>query len=155
MSTKAPVVRPRDVALVFVGGGVGACLRYLFEKWWAPATPPGFPWVTLMINLTGAFLLALVSVLVTTAWRDRTYISPLIGTGVLGGYTTWSTFIVENNQLLGEREYAVSIGYLTASLFGGLAAALAGRSLAFELGGQPPATPPGASPGAPQAGRRG
>ena len=142
MSSKATVVRPRDVALVFVGGGVGACLRYLFEKWWAPETPPGFPWVTLCINLTGAFFLAFVSVMVTTAWRDRSYVSPLVGTGLLGGFTTWSTFIVENNQLLGEREFAVSLGYIVASLLGGLATALAGRSLAFELGPARPGSPP-------------
>jgi CrcB protein len=84
-----------------------------------------------MINLTGAFLLAFVTVLASTAMRDTRWLSPLLGTGLLGGFTTWSTFVVENNQLLGDREFAVSIGYMAASLLGGLCTALAGRSLAF------------------------
>jgi CrcB protein len=116
---------------VFAGGGFGASLRYLLEKWWAPPTPPEFPWVTLVVNLSGAFLLAFVTVLATTALRGKRWLGPLIGTGLLGGFTTWSTFVVENNQLLGARELAVSIGYMAASLFGGLCTALAGRSLAF------------------------
>lgn len=132
-STPPPRTGPSLAAVgyVFLGGAVGASLRYLFEKWWAPPTPPEFPWVTLMINLTGAFALAFVTVLASTALRDRPWLSPLVGTGLLGGFTTWSTFVVENNQLLGDREFAVSIGYMAASLLGGLCTALAGRSLAF------------------------
>jgi CrcB protein len=119
------------VGYVFVGGGIGASLRYLFEKWWAPPTPPEFPWVTLGINLSGAFVLAFVTVLASTALRGQRWLGPLVGTGLLGGFTTWSTFVVENNQLLADREFAVSIGYMAASMFGGLCTALAGRSLAF------------------------
>jgi fluoride exporter len=131
--TRSPRAGPNlaSVGYVYVGGGVGASLRYLFDTWWAPPTPPEFPWVTLLINLTGAFVLAFVTVLASTAFRGRRWLSPLIGTGLVGGFTTWPTFIIQSNQLLGDTEFAVSIGYMFASLIGGLCTALAGRSLAF------------------------
>lgn len=119
---------PRLLGLVFLGGSVGTGLRALLDR--AVATPPGqWPWATFLINLTGAFLLGLL--LETLARREARDGSGgaarvLLGTGLLGGYTTYSTFAVETLHL------GLTTAFLYASLtvIGGLAAAALGFRIA-------------------------
>jgi CrcB protein len=96
----------RDVALVAAGGAIGAATRWALGGWLAERFGPSFPWHTLVINVSGALLLGVLM----GASLDRALFSPgwrvFLGTGVLGGYTTFSTLAYESAALLEQGQYA-------------------------------------------------
>lgn len=104
------------LAAVTAGGALGALTRYGIASAW-PYTPGGFPWSTWLINVTGCFL---IGVLHTRVRRRLPRL--LLGTGFLGGYTTFSTAIVEVSQ--------AGLIYLAATLIGAVLAVLAGSLVA-------------------------
>jgi CrcB protein len=110
-----------EVALIALGGGVGSLLRYELARAVHP-TSNGFPTATLVTNLVGAFLLGVLIVAVTEMWTAHPLVRPALGTGLLGGFTTFSTFAVEVRGA----SASVAVGYVAATLLGGLAAALLG-----------------------------
>jgi CrcB protein len=127
----APPDTARPFALVLlvavaVGGVVGALARDGLTR--AVAAPAGgFPWATFAINLSGSLLLGLlVGALVTRPGAPR-WLRPLLGTGVLGGYTTFSTFAVETDRLVSLGHADVAAGYAVATLV--LGAVLSGLGL--------------------------
>ncbi|QNN54133.1 FluC/FEX family fluoride channel [Nocardioides mesophilus] len=113
--TRPPL--PAALAVVALGGAAGACIRALLLQAW-PIDASGFPWATFAINVSGSFLLALLPAL--PAVRRRPLLPPLLGTGVLGGYTTLSTWSEQTRGLLAAGDTAVAGAYV----FGTLAAAL-------------------------------
>ncbi len=122
--------RPGIVAAVAAGGVVGACLRYEVAQA-LPAGPAAFPVSTLLINVTGSFVLGALLTVLLERWRPSEYVRPLIASGLIGAYTTWSTFMVEADQLFQRGHLPMGFAYLVASLCGGLVAGwvgvLAGR----------------------------
>jgi CrcB protein len=110
-------------ALVFFGGGAGSVGRYLLGRWLA--VPGGFPWHTFGINVLGSFVLGFLVVLC----KDRPGWLVLLGTGVCGGFTTFSTFSVETLRLLESEDYAAACGYV----FGSVAAGILGAWLGIQL----------------------
>ena len=98
--------RPRrDLAVVGVvalGGMVGATGRYFIGQAW-PTPTGGFPWATFAINVTGCALIGVLMVLITEVWLRQRLLRPFLGTGVLGGYTTFSTYTVDIQQLIDRR----------------------------------------------------
>ena len=129
------VPRGARTAVVFAGGVAGTAVRAALETA-LPAQPGGWPWATFVINLTGAFLLGLL--LETLARRGpdegaRQLLRLGLGTGVMGGYTTYSTFAVETVRLLGAGAVLSGLGYALGTVLLGLAAALAGGRLAARL----------------------
>lgn len=110
----------RGLPLVAVGGAAGAVARWALL---AAATPPQFPWPTLLVNLVGCGLLG---ILMGSRARPSTLL--LVGTGLCGGLTTFSTFAVEVADLLRHDDGALGLAYLAASVVGGLAAFRGGRS---------------------------
>ena len=110
----------RGLPLVAVGGAAGAVARWALL---AAVTPPQFPWPTLLVNLVGCGLLGILM-------GSRARPSPLllVGTGLCGGLTTFSTFAVEVADLLRHDDGALGLVYLAASVVGGLAAFRGGRS---------------------------
>lgn len=117
-------------ALVAVGGALGTLLRAALEAA-HPAAPGGFPWTTFLINVVGAFLLgALQESLALSGpdggWRKAVRIG--VGTGVIGGFTTYSTFILEGDRLLtgSGTDTATGIAYVLGSVVAGLLSALLG-----------------------------
>ena len=134
----SPRLRPDVVAVVFGGGCVGGVTRYWVTKAY-PAGRAGFPWSTLAVNLAGAFVLALVVVIAAEVAPSR-YLRPLVGTGFCGALTTFSSVVVTTAELLGHHRVTTATGYLAATIAGGLAAALLGRSVGRAwAGGRPPA----------------
>jgi len=114
--------------LVGIGGGVGALLRYQVTKWINKATPHiPFPLATLFINVSGSFLLG---------WFTRSLglyfpnLGPapmfLLGTGVCGAYTTFSTFSYETTTLLREQRFSAAALYIGLSCVLGFAACALG-----------------------------
>jgi fluoride exporter len=87
------------VVAVAVGGGAGAIARHAAEVAWP--TPAGdFPWTILAVNATGSALIGVLLVLITEARTAHRLLRPLLGTGFLGGFTTFSTFAVQTRTLL-------------------------------------------------------
>jgi CrcB protein len=144
MSTDAAAVplhlRPSSVALVFIGGAAGTGLRYGLGR--VLPTVPGNPvWSTLTANLVGAFILGvLLETLVLarlTASDGRSFeadhhraIRLLVGTGVCGGLTTYSTFALDLRGLLAGGHAGVAVGYAALTVIGGFLVAAFGIALA-------------------------
>ncbi|MDQ3589939.1 MAG: fluoride efflux transporter CrcB [Actinomycetota bacterium] len=88
-----------NVLLVAIGGGLGAAARYLAGVWIVALLGAGFPWGTFFVNVTGSFLIGIVLVLVeggTLPAEARLFFA----VGILGGYTTFSSFSYETLQLV-------------------------------------------------------
>ncbi|MFL6136637.1 MAG: fluoride efflux transporter FluC [Frankiaceae bacterium] len=123
-----PRLRGDVVAVVFAGGCLGGLARYLVTSAW-PAGAAGLPWSTLLVNVTGAFALAVLVVLVAEA-RPGRYVRPLAGTGFCGAYTTFSSVVVSVDLLAAHHRVVVAAEYLGLSALGGLAAAILGLVVA-------------------------
>jgi CrcB protein len=113
------------VLAVAAGGALGAPARYEIEL--IVNSPAGtFPWATFWINLTGSFVLGALLTLVIARWPPSRYVRPFFASGFIGAYTTWSTFVVETDELMAHGHADVAATYVVASLVGGLAAVWAG-----------------------------
>ena len=112
------------VTAVGVGGSIGALSRYGLDV----AFPVGdgrFPWTTLGINLGGCAALGIVLYIVFERRPPSRLLRPFLAIGVLGGFTTFSTFAVEIVQRA-QHHPAIAVAYLAASVIGGPTAVLAG-----------------------------
>lgn len=110
--------RTRDIAILTVvalGGGIGASARYGAGLIW-PTEPGSFPWTTLFINIVGCALIGILMVLVTDVLTQQRLVRPFLGTGVLGGFTTFSTYALDIQKLVAEREAATALLYLATTL---------------------------------------
>ena len=115
----------RDMLLVASGGAVGAALRYGVGRLMGPLADAAFPWHTFLINVTGSFVIGLLLVAAARlGWPGWWW--PLLALGLLGGYTTFSTFALESVELMLRGSYALAAAYPLGSLAVGLAAAAAG-----------------------------
>ncbi|WP_416827117.1 fluoride efflux transporter CrcB [Ectobacillus polymachus] len=114
--------------LVGVAGIIGAVLRYSLGIAIAHSYPS--PIATWFINMLGCFFLAFLTASIFKMKGLHPYIAPAIGTGLIGSFTTFSTFSVETLQFLQEPNYRIAFLYVFASLVGGLFMAWAG----FRLG---------------------
>lgn len=108
-----------EALFVFAGGGLGSVARWGVGRL-LPAS--GWPWATLLVNVVGSFALAWVAARWATGHPARTF----LGIGVLGGFTTWSTFSYEVIQIWAGGRPAVAVGYAVVAVVGGLAAAALG-----------------------------
>jgi CrcB protein len=117
------LVRSRwDVLLaIAAGGALGSLARYGVGEL---VTWPGrgFPWATFMENVSGSLALGGLMVLLLEVWPPHRHLRPFLGVGLLGGYTTFSTYMLETRELLAGGQPAVAMTYLAGSLIAGLAA---------------------------------
>lgn len=111
---------------VALGGAIGAALRYQVSLLVA------FPWGTLTVNVLGAFLIGIVWHFVAS--KGSSFWGPFVMTGVLGGFTTFSTFSLDVLRLMEVARYAQAVGYVAASIILALAACFAGQSLMRGVG---------------------
>jgi fluoride exporter len=116
------------LAAVAVGGASGAVARYGLSVAW-PHRPGTFPWATFVTNVSGCLLIGVLMVLVTEVWAGHRLLRPLLGTGVLGGYTTFSTYTVDTQQLMVAGAAGTGLVYLAGTLVGALAAVHLGATL--------------------------
>ncbi|MFF9495910.1 fluoride efflux transporter FluC [Streptomyces flaveolus] len=114
--TQAPVV-----AVVALGGGIGATARYAVSLGW-PTDTGGFPWATFWVNVTGCAVIGVFMVIITDVWAAHRLVRPFFGTGVLGGFTTFSTYAVDSRQLFATGHTRTGLAYLAATPFAALTA---------------------------------
>jgi fluoride exporter len=120
----------RKYSFIMIGGALGAVLRLAAKNISIGQYNGGFPLNTLIINITGSFVLALFLTLSYEVFEIDADIRLGISTGFLGAYTTFSTLCKEAVILILNREYITAVSYLTASIVLGLAAAYLGVVLA-------------------------
>src|SRR5262245_19731321 len=82
------------LAVIAVGGGLGALARYGLTRL-LPAEPRTFPWATFLTNIAGCLLIGVLMVLISQVWSAHPLVRPFFGVGVLGGFTTFSTYAEE------------------------------------------------------------
>lgn len=111
----------RDRVAVVTGGAIGTLLRVALDE--LVAGGGAWPWATFLVNVTGAFVLGWWATRSAGRWHV------LLGTGVVGAYTTFSAFAVEAERLLSDGAATMGVAYAVASVVAGLAAAITGARL--------------------------
>ncbi|KTE00470.1 camphor resistance protein CrcB [Sphingopyxis sp. H038] len=106
---------------VMIGGAIGAGARHLVGQAMLARFGPAFPWGTLSINIVGSLLMGLlVGWLVRSGGGDTTRL--FVGVGILGGFTTFSSFSMEYWMLFERGQNAQAAAYVLASVVGAIAA---------------------------------
>lgn len=131
-----PRLRHREqlemVATISLGGMIGAAARYGAGLIW-PTTSGAFPWATFGINVLGCLLMGILMVVVTEAFTAHRLIRPFLGTGVLGGFTTFSTYAIDVEKLIGHHAAQLAMLYLAATALAALGAVWVGATAARLL----------------------
>ncbi len=121
--------------LVCLGGAIGTGARFLLSAWALEKLGPSFPWGTFLVNAIGSFLLAVV----LYAGVEAEALSPTarlaLGTGVMGGFTTYSTFSFESMRYLQEGAWTLAFVYVVATIGVCLVACMAGWASARAIFG--------------------
>jgi fluoride exporter len=112
------------VVAVMVGGALGALARWAVGLMVVPAG--GLPVATFVVNVSGAFGLGVVGVVLLERLRPTRYLRPLVGIGFLGAYTTFSTMAMEGVRLVEQGRVGVAVGYWVATLLVGQVAGVSG-----------------------------
>lgn len=114
--------------LVMLGGAIGAGARHLVGRALLDALGPTFPWGTLAVNLSGGLAMGmLVGMLLRLSLGEPWRL--FLGVGVLGGYTTFSSFSLDAVMLVERGQWPVALGYVVVSVIGSIAALAAGLAL--------------------------
>ncbi len=116
-----------------VGGALGANARYLLASWATTQWGTHFPVATLLINVSGSFVLGVYLTLVTERFTGHPATRLLVATGFLGAYTTFSTFSVEALRLIETGDAAAGLKYVASSVLLSIAAAAIGMIVAHAL----------------------
>ncbi|MFJ3090983.1 fluoride efflux transporter CrcB [Streptomyces sp. NPDC086838] len=109
------------VGVVALGGAVGASARYGAGLLWPTATGT-FPWTTLVVNVVGCAVIGVFMVIISEVWAAHRLVRPFFGTGVLGGFTTFSTYAVDIERLVSKDRAGTGLVYLGVTLLAALAA---------------------------------
>ncbi len=103
--------------LVFAGGGLGSVARYWIGVLTFKTFGPGLPYATFTVNVVGGFIMGcLAGILALRGGVDQERWRVLIGVGVLGGFTTFSSFSLETALMIERRQYGVAAGYVAGSV---------------------------------------
>jgi CrcB protein len=116
--------------LVCAGGALGSGARYLVGIWAGQAWGTPFPWGTLAVNLVGSFLIGVVMVLGLETGAISTEMRIFLAVGVMGGFTTYSSFNHETLALAQRGQWGLAAAYVAATVLGGWFVGLLGLLLA-------------------------
>ena len=111
----------RELAAVFVGGALGTAARAGLATALV-SDPARWPWATFIVNIVGAFLLGYFTTRLLERLPLSSYRRPMLGTGLCGGLTTFSTMQVETVRMIEHQHYGLAVGYTVASIAAGLLA---------------------------------
>ena len=124
--------RASVLAAISGGGVLGACCRYAVASAW-PHAVTGFPWSTLVVNVSGCLLIGALMVIVTEVAPGRRLLRPFLGVGVLGGYTTFSTYVLDVHRAAAAGVPWIALAYLLVSVVGAVVAVWAGSAATARL----------------------
>ena len=122
------VDRADILAVIALGGALGSLARWGVAEA-VPHERGGFAWSTLVTNVVGSVLLGVLMVLVLEVWPPTRLVRPFLGVGVLGGFTTFSTYTLDTTDMLRAGNPAAAAAYLFGTLAAGLLAAWLGMTL--------------------------
>ncbi len=125
-----PVVRTFrerwDVLLVIAAGGAVGSLARWGTSSLVPHDAGHFAWSTWIVNVVGALLIGVLMVLVIEFGAGRRYLRPFVGVGILGGFTTFSTYMLDTRDLIAHDRPLLALGYVGSTLLVGLIAVYLG-----------------------------
>jgi CrcB protein len=128
LTAPARFLDARELGAIFAGGALGAAVRTgLVEI--APTHPGDWPWVTFAVNVVGSFLLGYLITRLQERLPVTAYRRPLLGTGLCGALTTFSTFQLELLELLDRDELALATIYAAGSLAAGFLGVATGAAI--------------------------
>jgi CrcB protein len=122
------------LAAIAAGGAVGALARHLVGEVW-PTPPGGFPWGTFMVNVSGSLLIGVLVAALGVLSTHHRLVRPFLGVGVLGGFTTFSTYAVQSHTLVRSGHPMVALAYLGGTVLGAVLAAVGGVLLVRRVAG--------------------
>jgi CrcB protein len=126
--------QPDVLAVIALGGMIGATARFELAEA-IPIAPGRFPWATFWANLSGSFVLGFLLVLLRRRFPPTRYLRPFLATGIIGAYTTMSTYQVETALLIKNGHAATGLLYGAGSVVAGLVVAYAGIVVARLVAG--------------------
>jgi len=106
----------RALIIIFIGSGLGGMLRHLFGQAALRLLGPVYPYGTLIINVTGSALMGLIVGLTLTRSSTPSEARLFLATGLIGGFTTWSTFVLDAVTLWERKQPLAALGYIAGSL---------------------------------------
>lgn len=116
-----------------LGGAFGSGARHLVGRATLALFGPGYPWGTLVVNVTGGFAMGILAGLLARFGQGGEQWRLLLGVGVLGGYTTFSAFSLDAMVLIERGDWASAIGYAVASVIGAISALALGLMVARAI----------------------
>jgi len=116
--------------LIGLGGFVGAIARYGLSAWIARHSGGTFPWGTLAVNVMGCLIIGALMQLVEEQWTISTHTRLFLAVGLLGSFTTFSTFGYETWELLSSADYLRALLNISGNLILGILAVVAGWAAA-------------------------
>jgi CrcB protein len=127
-----PRIHTTVVGAVALGGSLGALARWALAEA-VPHDDGRFPWATFVANVVGCLLIGVLMVLVVERWPERRLLRPFVGTGILGGFTTFSTYAVDTRTLVAADHAGLAAAYLLGTLVVGLLAVVVGLRLTEQV----------------------
>lgn len=115
--------------LVMIGGALGAGARYLVGRWTLHAFGPGYPWGILTVNLAGGFAMGLLAGLLMRQAVGHENLRLFVAIGILGGFTTFSSFSLDVATMIERGAWGVALGYVLVSVIGSVLALFGGLVL--------------------------
>ncbi|SEP55141.1 fluoride efflux transporter CrcB [Flavobacterium urocaniciphilum] len=116
----------KNILLVLLGGGIGSVARYLLSYFFSKNEATQFPWATFIANTIGCLLIGLLFGYIQKNNLQNETLKLILITGFCGGFTTFSTFSLENIQFIQNQNYNLAILYTISSLVIGLLAVIIG-----------------------------
>ena len=107
-------MKPSIMAMVALGGAIGSVLRYMVSSIQSP-TWTGFPYGIFIVNVSGGFVMGLLVELMALKFSVSSETRAFLTTGIMGGYTTFSTFSLESALLLQRHAWGLAAGYVFGS----------------------------------------
>ncbi|MGZ4115439.1 MAG: fluoride efflux transporter CrcB [Actinomycetota bacterium] len=123
----------RSIVGVAIAGAAGAVARYGLGGWIAERLPVSFPWDTLVVNVTGSFVLGLLFVLTTERFAVSPAFRAALTIGFVGAYTTFSTFSLETFRLVEDGAWWLAAANVMSSIVFALAAVAAGVAVGRSI----------------------
>ena len=108
-------MRGTILAMVGIGGAIGSMARYVLAGWFQPASWTGFPYGIFIVNVTGGLIMGIFTEAMALKFHVSPEVRAFLTTGILGGYTTFSTFSLEAGMLIERQAYGQAALYIAGS----------------------------------------